>query len=334
MFRATEQNDLPELVKFLRRIYRFDASDFHVDPRMLEWKYLDPRPGWQGGRSYLLESKGQIVAHCGVCPLVLRLPDGKTLDSMILLDWAADPSAPGVGTGLYLKLMRMAPTCLAIGGAPDTRAMLPRIGFRGVGEALTYSVWLRPWQEFRCRPFTVRSPLRLVHGLARPVRKRAPESAGWDGLAVNRFDDSLAPVLNCVRRSWAFCQRTLADLNYLLQCPHGKMQGFLLRRRGEIAGYFVLGTVDWEARLLDLMVDTEDAEDWNFAVAVVTEAAHRDTKVSRMRALSSLPVLTRALAWNGYWCQYKEPIGLYDPSAAMGQVSPVSLQLFDGDGGY
>ena len=44
--RATEQNDLPTLAKFLVRVYKFEPSDYHADPRLLEWKYLDPRAGW------------------------------------------------------------------------------------------------------------------------------------------------------------------------------------------------------------------------------------------------------------------------------------------------
>ncbi|MGD0792727.1 MAG: GNAT family N-acetyltransferase [Terriglobales bacterium] len=88
--RATEPKDIPALAKFLVRVYQFDPSDFHADPRLLEWKYLYPRASWQGGRSYLLEKNGQIMAHCGVCPVTFHLPDRTTVKSLTMMDWAAD----------------------------------------------------------------------------------------------------------------------------------------------------------------------------------------------------------------------------------------------------
>jgi hypothetical protein len=49
--RATDHKDLPALSKFLVRAYKFEPSDFHFDPRLLEWKYLYPRAAWQGSHS-------------------------------------------------------------------------------------------------------------------------------------------------------------------------------------------------------------------------------------------------------------------------------------------
>jgi hypothetical protein len=332
--RPTEAKDLRALAQFLARVYKFESSDSHANPRVLEWKYLYPRAGWQGGRSYLLERGGNIVAHAGVCPASFRLPTGQTVGSLEIVDWAADPSSPGVGIAIYRELMKMAPTTFVIGGAPATRQMVPRIGFRVLGEALTYTAWLRPWREFRTRPRTVRSVLRLLHGMTHPVAIRSRPSAQWAFSPVNEFDDSLQPVLNGVKRTWTFGQRTVADLNYLLQCPHLKMQGFLLWRQGQLVGYFILGRAGWEARLLDLVVDSADASDWNLACESISSAAQLDSEVCRIRALTSFPMLTQALAWNGYWCQCKEPIALYDPTDALERAFPVSFQLFDGDSGY
>ncbi len=332
--RATEPKDLPALAKFLVRVYQFDPSDHHADTRLLEWKYLCPRPGWDGSRSYVLERAGEIVAHGGVCPQIFRLPTGATVSSLTIMDWAADPSSPGAGVMLYRKLMEMAPTSFVIGGAPATRLIIPRIGFRYVGDALTYASWLRPWREFRLRPRTRRSALRLLHGLTHPARNRRRASAGWDCAPVNQFDDSLLPVLNNTKRAWTFCERSIADLNHLLQCPHLEMRGFLLRSEGQLRGYFIIGKAEWEARLLDLVVDSADANEWNLACAAVTQAAQLDPEICRIRVLASFPILTQALVWNGYWCQYKEPIVIHDPTNALERAFPVSFQLFDGDSGY
>ena len=334
LFRRAEISDLPALSKFLVRVYHFCPLDRHSDLQWLEWKYLLPRPGWEGSRSYLLEKDGEIAAHCGVCPVTFLLADGRSVNSVTMTDWAADPSAPGVGVMLFRKVMELAPTSFIVGGSTSTRQIVPRIRFRSVGDALTYAAWVRPWNEFRVRSLTPRSTLRLLHGLTHPVRNRSLASTGWGFLAVDRFDDSVLPILRNRSRMWTACQRNLADLNYLLQCPKVRMRGFLLMRRGQLVGYFILGRSDWEARLLDLVVDSFDENDWNLACATVTWAAQFDPAVCRIRVLSTQPMMNRALTWNGYWCQYKEPIALYDPADVMGGAFPVSFQLFDGDSGY
>jgi Acetyltransferase (GNAT) domain len=332
--RASEHKDLPALAKFLVRVYQFDPPDHHADTRLLEWKYLSPRPGWDGSRSYVLEKDGEIVAHGGVSPVTFRLPTGGTVSSLTITDWAADPSNPGVGVMLYRKLTEMAPTSFVIGGAPVTRQIVPRIGFRHVGDALTYTCWLRPWREFRTRPCTGRSVLRLLHGLAHPLPISSRLGRRWEFVPVREFDDSLQPILSAAKRTWTICQRTVADLNYLLKCPHLEMRGFLLRRQRRLGGYFILGKSGWEARLLDLVVDSEDVNDWKHACAAVTRTALLDPEVCRVRALCAVPILRQALARSGYWCQYKERIALHDPADALGRAFPVCFQLFDGDSGY
>jgi hypothetical protein len=72
--RATDTSDLRALAKFLVRVYKFEVSGFHFDPRLLEWKYLYPRTGWQGGRSYLLEREGNSgrESRAAGCPSMMR----------------------------------------------------------------------------------------------------------------------------------------------------------------------------------------------------------------------------------------------------------------------
>ena len=336
--RTTQPGDLPALAEFLVRVYQFDPADYHADRQFLEWKYLYPREGWQGSRSYVLEKNGQIVAHCGIWPVTFHLPDNTVVKSLTLLDWAADPAVPGAGVMLYRKLMMMAPTAFVIGGASATRLMVPRIGFRPAGEALTYAAWLRPWREFQTRPRTPKSLLRLFHGLTHPWRGRGQTGEGWEFVPVDQFDDSLAPVLNDTKRTWTFCERTVAGLNYVLRCPRPKMQGYLLRRQGQLMGYFIIGTGrekgNWEARLLDLMVNSADAIDWNSACAMATKAALLDPDVCRIRALATFPILRQALTWNAYWRQYEEPIVIHDPMNTLDHAFPVSFQLIDGDSGF
>jgi Acetyltransferase (GNAT) domain len=333
--RATEHKDLPALAKFLIRVYQFVPSDHHADTQLLEWKYLRPRPAWEGSRSYLLEKNEGIIAHCGIVPVTFHTPDGTEIKTLTMTDWGADPAVPGAGIRLFRKLMDKVPASFVIGGAPVTQLIIPRIGFRQMGEASTYSAWLRPWREFRTRrPRNRRSLLRLAHGLSHRALIRSRESAGWSLTPVHEFDDSLLPVLKSTKRAWTFCERTLEDLNYLLKCPQLEMTGFLLKRQERIMGYCVIGRSEWEARLLDIVVDSVDASDWKHACAAVTQAAYLDPAVCRIRAQASFPTLSEALSRSGYWLQYKEPIMIHDSQKLLEHAFPINFQFFDGDSGY
>ncbi len=120
----------------------------------------------------------------------------------------------------------------------------------------------------------------------------------------------------------------------MLKCPQQKTFGFLLQREGKIAGYCIVGKSGWEARLLDVMVDSEDADDWTSACSTITTAIRVDPEVCRIRTLATVPILAQALKANGYWSQYTEPVFIYDPSRALERLFPGALQLFDGDAGY
>ena len=334
--RTLQIADLPALAEFLQRIYRFAQPGQPPDTQFLEWKYLRPSTH-ETNRSYVLERDGRIVAHCGVCPVILRLPGGSRVKTVTMMDWAADPSIPGIGVRLFRAVMEMAPASFIVGGATATRQIIPRIGFRLVGESLTYSAWIRPWREFRARTHAtgsaLRPVLRLFHGITHPSRHHFDASA-WNFTQVDTFDDTVLPVLNSTKQGWTICERTIADLNYLLQCPRIKTQGFLLKRQKQVIGYFILGRAGWEARLLDLAVDSAEIDDWNMAYAAATEAARLDPEVCRIRAQSTFPLIGSALRRNGYWRQYSEPIMLFDPAKALDGAFPAAFQLLDGDSGY
>src|SRR5260370_2688629 len=94
--RAADHEDLPTLSKFPVRRYKFERSDFHFDPRHLKWKYLYPRVGWQGNRSYLFERSGEIVVHGGISPVSFPLPTGRIVSGRLMVDCAADSTVPGL----------------------------------------------------------------------------------------------------------------------------------------------------------------------------------------------------------------------------------------------
>jgi hypothetical protein len=86
--------------------------------------------------------------------------------------------------------------------------------------------------------------------------------------------------------------------------------------------------------VLDLSIDSDDVDDWKAGVHAITKAIQLDPEACRVRVQATVPILSQALAWNGYWRQYSEPIFIHDPSHALDQEFPVAFQLCDGDAGY
>ena len=332
-FRSIRSEDLPEVSRFLIRIYRVERTAPFADPRFLAWKYLTPRSEWNGSRGYVVEYQRKIVAHAGVSPGVLRLPGGSEVSCITIMDWAADPSVRGVGVSLFKELMKLAETVYIIGGTPATRHILPKIGFERAGEACTFSRWIRPVREFRTRPLSGRSVLRLLHGISR-FRKTQPGNRRMNSRSVPSFDESLQLLLNQRSSDFAYRQRTVENLNYLLACPARGVKGHLLLEQDTVCGYFIMATVDWETRLLDIFVNSADVLDWQLAYSAAAAAAEADPSSCRIRTLATTPMHREALVGAGYWEQYKEPIMIHDPNNRLTTSQPVNFQLCDEDGGY
>jgi hypothetical protein len=332
-FRATEVKDIAEVSRFLVRRFGLEATSALADPRFLEWKYLTSRSEWSGSRGYVLEREGNISAHAGICPYLLQLPNGECSRSLTILDWAADPSVPRAGVTLFSELMKLTGSVFIIGGTSATRHILPRLGFHQVGEVLTLARWIRPIREFRTRPVSGRSVLRLVHGLSRSMGGRSPVGP-WEVRQVAQFDDLLRPVLDHAPVAATRCRRRVEDLNYLLQCPTGQMKGYVLLENSNPRGYFIIGRNAWESRLLDIFLNSNDLQDWRYAYAAATREAASDPETCRIRAVATTPLHREALLRSGYWQQYTEPVMIHDPKNLLAQALPVNFQLFDGDAGY
>jgi hypothetical protein len=264
---------------------------------------------------------------------MFRLPSGDAVESAAVTDWAAERSVPGAGVMLMRKLLDKVSPIFVVAGTPPARQVLPKIGFRHAGVALAYTRWVRPWREFQVRPKTFRSILRLSHGLVHSVRPRHTVVQDWDSIPVNNFDSSLGALLNRRSSSLTFCQRTVENLNYMLQCPAVKMKGFLLRRKESLVGYFILGKTGWEGRIVDIFVDSDQPQDRKAAYATATRTAMCEPGVCRIFAWAA-PPFRGALVQNGFWLQDEKPVMICDPKNLLAGAFPIDIQLFEGDNAY
>src|ERR1041384_1289592 len=105
MFRPSTTDDEAQLIEFLTRVFAAAPDAAFVMPSVLRWKYWAPRLDWPDPRSFVIEKGGRIVAHAGLWPVTVRTGAG-TERGVHMIDWAADPQAPGVGVLLLQRLTK------------------------------------------------------------------------------------------------------------------------------------------------------------------------------------------------------------------------------------
>jgi hypothetical protein len=80
-----------------------------LDPELLDWKYDNPRPDWQGSRSYAWIAGEEIAAHACLCPVTYRLPGGRQITGSQFIDWAAGRRVAGAGGLLAMRHISIIP---------------------------------------------------------------------------------------------------------------------------------------------------------------------------------------------------------------------------------
>jgi hypothetical protein len=245
-----------------------------------------------------------------------------------VIDWAASPGVPGAGVLLFRKFAGLAPTLLAVGGSAETQNILPKIGFKRVGDLSMYARPVRPFRQFLRRPVrNAKSAARLARNLA---WSRAPLAAVPEGLSAGRVERfECVPVPAAVADA-APARRSPELLNYMLACPGAAFTGFAIREGRETRGYFVLSSVGGQARIADLWTEG----DWTAAFSLAAREAARDPAVCEVAAVASVDRRRSAIQANGFQARGSEPVFLYDPKGLLAEAPPLDVQLLDGDECY
>ena len=294
-FRQTEVGESLRVREFLAGVFGTGLDAPSLQPKLIRWKYYDPRPDWQGSRSYVLERGGEYVAHGCVWPMRW----GGT-EACQIIDWAGAPSAVGAGLLLRREVEKLVPVAVGIGGSEDSRRVMPRAGYQVAAEYRTFVRVLRPFRQFANR--TERPLWRRAAKTARAwmwsLGRMPRMAAGWsvEGVARFRAEDLPAETV-----------RSPELLNYLMACPAVLMRAYVLRKHGEIAGHVVFSHVDSQARIADLQLPHGGLTDWAAAVGAATRAA-AGIGASEVVAHSCFEPLSAALIAAGYRERGSEPV--------------------------
>jgi len=330
-FTAAQLSERAAVGEFLFSVFK---DPLLTGADLLQWKYFDEREDWPGSRSYILKRGEKILAHGGVDPVTLCTPRGE-VSSIHGSDWAAAPSAPGVGILLLQNVAKLADIYLVPGGTGQTRLILPEIGFQSFGERYTYSRVVRPWQHMRAeRSPGWKSPLRLGRNW---VRNLAPRSStmGWSSVPLASFGDAELPLLERGPNPHSIrCRRTPSVLNYLLRCPVAAVSAFLLVRGTQPEGYYILSRVGNQVRIADLSLNSDSAADWRAGYSLAAQTAAADSTVCEVLTAVSTEVAREALASNRFRLLDRRTVLVLDRKGLLEDAPHIDLQLLDGDEFY
>ena len=277
-----------------------------MNAALLRWKYWEPGTTWESSRSYALENDGVMAAHGSLWPVAIA-----GVYAANLLDWAAVKFPPGMGVSLVRRLAEIVPVMISTGGSKATRAIMPRIGFRHVGNQSVYVRVLRPVPQHRTRP-------------PEPIQRALPR------LARNIWWSIVPPT---PMRQWSATRSSElpdAAATHLLRCPGATVTAWSLEHPRGGRGYFVLSRVGGQCRIARIVCPELAA---GYAVAV--ESALQDPEANEIVALSSTLAGDQALEANHFHRRDQRPVFVHDPQRLIpASAYPLQLDMLDDDMAY
>ena len=322
------EEDLNEASQFLHTAFGVAADWPLFRPDVLRWKALTPHPLWEGGRGYALRRNGEMAAYGCAMPIRFRLNDSDLLAACVI-DWAASKAMPGGGVAIYNHIARVTDSLIGVGGSDSAHRVLKRMGFQARQEFEIYARVTRPFQRLLgVRGKNWRDVAKFGRNVWRGLRPLGSPAGGWTARKVARFDENLESVLP--RQgviSGIVCQRSTGLLNYMLACPAARMEGYLIEREGQIAGFSLLAFTQEECRVAELWVASGDERDW--LAALMAAITGREGNQVSIGCGNEFALRIAQLA--GFHRINRQPVYVKDPSGRLPSAMDAAMSLLDTD---
>lgn len=329
-FRPSTPADAPEILALFRKA----GIGSNASVEDLQWKYWQPREDWPGSRSFVMAGSSGIIAHGGVVAGSMSWQDRRAR-VILVVDWAALPSATGAGVSLMKRIGRFTDVLLAIGGTQHTRSILPHLGFRPYPQVTGFVRPLRPFRILRDGgPANWRLAARLARGVLWKIR--APSARGAT-FHVRRIEagqlDEIASLLPRPRAQMAVMERSTSIFRHLLQCPMVDTELYVFEQSGHPRGYFLLTFPPGQARLADLWTASEDPDDWRSLILCAVRCAMRHPAAVELAAWSVDPEVCQRLRECGFHARITQPVQLMVPPD-FDAPPALHVQMIDSDHAY
>jgi hypothetical protein len=322
-FGALSPSRTPELIRFLAGVFGSSESlSFRSD--LIDWKYFEPHPWWPESRSYLIDTDQGIAAHGCVVPVRYSTGSG-TVESMQIIDWAANNLAPGGGLLIYRRCLELGGgTLLAIGGSDDTRRIIPKLKwFERKEDLRMYARPLRFWRYRKADSGMARNLGRMGRNFAWQISARLPKHDDWSCRTVIFPDRVFMPEGNFVP-----ILRTPEWFAYLLRCPVFSAEFVAIEKKGVPVGHALVSNANGSMRIADFVV--KDADRCGALAALIRYVAGNPT-AAEVVAGSSLPELWPVFESCGLRLRENVPVYVADPKTLMPAGAPLEVAPMIGD---
>ena len=320
VYRPSTPADEAQIIALLARAFSTDSSAPFLQPDLVRWKCWEPCADWPEPRSWVVEQEERIVAHASLWPVTVGTGD-QANRGISMVDWASERDSAGVGLFLAKRLMKTCAFTYIVGGTAMTQAMAPRVGFRDIGESVTWARPLRPWKRLlrngRFDLDAVRSvPGKIVWAYTptRSVGRR------WTVAEVNAgSSDPLVPAF----------ERGNGFFDYLDRCPRASCLRFHILNGGRKVGSFALVVGRLQARVAGAWLEDPSAENWRIAFNLAQAAALERTGALDFAARCSTEASAAGAARAGMHVAKRSRVLFRAPSGF--DLPALQYQLCDND---
>ena len=328
---ATTEADIDKLIALFSKAFQLKGNEPLRNPALLRWKYFDPRPDWQGSRSYVLHSGQRWLAHACVCPMTIR-HGGNTVNGVLLVDWLS--TVPGAGAEIYRRFYPMVDVVFGNGGSTQARRTINELKYPTIGSVAMHSRPFKPLALYGGSKRSAADLLRLGRNFALSMAPGHTLSPGWRSTQVSQFTEEHRAICDHSPEGFLQTVRSPEHLNYYLRCPLAKMSGHAVYQGSALQGYFILAEFQTESKLVDLRINSVNPEHWAAGIALATRAASQ-LAAPMLLVSSTLPLMTQGLQANRFRHFEDDPLYLYDPADRLNASKlPLHITPFDGDQAY
>jgi hypothetical protein len=323
--RPSTIEDEAQISELVARAFSAKGKAPVIPPGLLRWKYWAPCEDMPEPRSWVAERDGRIVAHLAIWQVAVK--NGGIIERGVTgVDWAGDPETPGPGVTLMQMLSRRHDFAYTIGGTAMTQAILPRLGYRAVGEALTWARPLRPWKRMlRYEIRNLRLPLRVARNAIWSHTPFRSVPRGWSAVASgNQAPGDRSDRVPVIERGESF-------FRFLGQCPIAQCLTFHILHEGRKAGWFALFVGRVQARVAGLWLENPSSENWRIAFCLAQSAALEHTDACEFVARCSSEASWAGAERAGMRVRKRVPVFLRRKDKGS-QLPPLEYHFCDDDG--
>lgn len=269
-FRPTSVDDLIPLSQFLARVFGIPETAPSLLPAVMSWKYWDPRPDFDGARSYVLERDGVIVAHTGLWPMTFGAGEN-AVRGVHMIDWASAKESAGAGLALVQKLAGLFDFIVGIGGSEMTRKVLPAFGFVEYAQVWRGARPIRPVAQMLTHQYrNWKLAPRLVRNTFKSMQGDAPQKI-WTMKEIKPQD--IAPDIPAGPDSARFAPRTPGFFEYFLRCPAGPVHLYGIFEDAQMQGHFALCVLRGQARIAGVWLREPSQQSYAAVYSLAIRAA-------------------------------------------------------------